>query len=62
MRVGVDMVAHITLQHGNIFKISFFLSCYVLLINVVIFSCLINFFDSLHVNLLAQSTFYLQDN
>ena len=22
MRVGVDMVAHITLQHGNIFKIS----------------------------------------
>lgn len=23
MRVGVDMVAHITLQHGNIFKISF---------------------------------------
>ncbi|XWS58124.1 hypothetical protein CRYUN_Cryun08bG0007800 [Craigia yunnanensis] len=25
MRVGVDMVAHITLQHGNIFKISF---CY----------------------------------
>ncbi|CAN1219674.1 Protein DEHYDRATION-INDUCED 19 homolog 3 [Linum perenne] len=24
MRVGVDMVAHITLQHGNIFKISFF--------------------------------------
>ncbi|CAA0834658.1 Protein DEHYDRATION-INDUCED 19 homolog 3 [Striga hermonthica] len=26
MRVGVDMVAHITLQHGNIFKISFFLS------------------------------------
>ncbi|GMG99761.1 hypothetical protein Nepgr_001601 [Nepenthes gracilis] len=23
-RVGVDMVAHITLQHGNIFKISFF--------------------------------------
>ncbi|CAI9294158.1 unnamed protein product [Lactuca saligna] len=25
VRVGVDMVAHITLQHGNIFKISFFL-------------------------------------
>ncbi|KAK4491355.1 hypothetical protein RD792_002092 [Penstemon davidsonii] len=25
MRVGVDMVAHITLQHGNIFKISFIL-------------------------------------
>lgn len=25
MRVGVDMVAHITLQHGNIFKISFYL-------------------------------------
>ncbi|GKV31982.1 hypothetical protein SLEP1_g40628 [Rubroshorea leprosula] len=24
VRVGVDMVAHITLQHGNIFKISFF--------------------------------------
>lgn len=24
MRVGVDMVAHITLQHGNIYKISFF--------------------------------------
>lgn len=24
MRVGVDMVAHITLQHGNIFKISIF--------------------------------------
>lgn len=23
VRVGVDMVAHITLQHGNIFKISF---------------------------------------
>lgn len=23
MRVGVDMVAHITLHHGNIFKISF---------------------------------------
>ncbi|KHG14366.1 dehydration-induced 19 -like protein [Gossypium arboreum] len=23
LRVGVDMVAHITLQHGNIFKISF---------------------------------------
>lgn len=23
MRVGVDMVAHITLQHGSIFKISF---------------------------------------
>ncbi|XVF37309.1 hypothetical protein REPUB_Repub19eG0134900 [Reevesia pubescens] len=22
MRVGVDMVAHVTLQHGNIFKIS----------------------------------------
>ncbi|KAH7542987.1 hypothetical protein FEM48_Zijuj02G0134100 [Ziziphus jujuba var. spinosa] len=30
MRVGVDMVAHITLQHGNIFKISFCLSCYCL--------------------------------
>ncbi|KAK3198324.1 hypothetical protein Dsin_021739 [Dipteronia sinensis] len=28
MRVGYDMVAHITLQHGNIFKISFFPSCY----------------------------------
>lgn len=27
MRVGVDMVAHITLQHGNIFKISFY-CCY----------------------------------
>ncbi|KAK6159825.1 hypothetical protein DH2020_003206 [Rehmannia glutinosa] len=26
MRVGVDMVAHITLQHGNIFKISFYLN------------------------------------
>ncbi|KAG7024007.1 Protein DEHYDRATION-INDUCED 19-like 3, partial [Cucurbita argyrosperma subsp. argyrosperma] len=26
MRVGVDMVAHISLQHGNIFKISFYLS------------------------------------
>lgn len=26
MRVGVDMVAHITLQHGNIFKVSFLLS------------------------------------
>ncbi|CAA2967620.1 Hypothetical predicted protein [Olea europaea subsp. europaea] len=25
MRVGVDMVAHITLQHGNTFKISFLL-------------------------------------
>ncbi|KAL0364837.1 UNVERIFIED_CONTAM: protein dehydration-induced [Sesamum angustifolium] len=25
MRWGVDMVAHITLQHGNVFKISFFL-------------------------------------
>ncbi|KAL4370245.1 hypothetical protein AHAS_Ahas06G0046500 [Arachis hypogaea] len=24
LRVGVDMVAHITLQHGNILKISFF--------------------------------------
>ncbi|KAL9290432.1 putative drought induced 19 type, zinc-binding protein [Arabidopsis thaliana] len=24
VRVGVDMVAHITLQHANIFKISFF--------------------------------------
>lgn len=23
VRVGVDMVAHITLQHGNIFKIFF---------------------------------------
>lgn len=23
MRVGVDMVAHITLQHGSMFKISF---------------------------------------
>ncbi|KAL3515988.1 hypothetical protein ACH5RR_022890 [Cinchona calisaya] len=23
MRVGIDMVAHITLQHGNIFRISF---------------------------------------
>ncbi|KAI6684957.1 hypothetical protein NL676_030870 [Syzygium grande] len=28
MRVGVDMVAHITLQHGNIFKISFQLYMY----------------------------------
>ncbi|KAL5786756.1 hypothetical protein ACOSQ2_009148 [Xanthoceras sorbifolium] len=28
MRVGFDMVAHITLQHGNIFKISFFPSSY----------------------------------
>ena len=24
IRVGVNMVAHITLQHGNVFKISFF--------------------------------------
>ncbi|KAJ0013931.1 hypothetical protein Pint_19742 [Pistacia integerrima] len=29
MRVGVDMVAHITLQHGNIFKISFFPDAFV---------------------------------
>ncbi|KAM2243584.1 hypothetical protein ACFX1S_010389 [Malus domestica] len=28
MRVGVDMVAHITLQHGSIFKISFSLHNY----------------------------------
>ncbi|KAJ6876659.1 protein DEHYDRATION-INDUCED 19 [Populus alba x Populus x berolinensis] len=28
MRVGVDMVAHITLQHGNIFKISFSIDNY----------------------------------
>ncbi|KAL2536944.1 Protein DEHYDRATION-INDUCED 19-like protein 3 [Forsythia ovata] len=29
MRVGVDLVAHITLQHGNIFKISFsFILCF----------------------------------
>ncbi|KAK4476725.1 hypothetical protein RD792_015885 [Penstemon davidsonii] len=26
MRVGVDMVAHITSQHGNIFRISFYIS------------------------------------
>ncbi|KAJ4968899.1 hypothetical protein NE237_015600 [Protea cynaroides] len=24
MRVGMDMVAHITMQHGHLFKISFF--------------------------------------
>ncbi|KAL3814643.1 hypothetical protein ACJIZ3_015911 [Penstemon smallii] len=28
MRVGVDMVAHITSQHGNIFKISFYIILY----------------------------------
>ncbi|KAK9919934.1 hypothetical protein M0R45_028507 [Rubus argutus] len=30
LRVGIDMVAHITLQHGNIFKISFFFELCVL--------------------------------
>ncbi|KAG9155606.1 hypothetical protein Leryth_017027 [Lithospermum erythrorhizon] len=33
MRVGVDMVAHITLQHGNIFKISFWAFYFCLLLS-----------------------------
>ena len=37
MRVSVDMVAHITLQHGNIFKISF--SFELLIVSKVAFPC-----------------------
>lgn len=36
MRVGVDMVAHITLQHGNIFKISLTLFLFLLYIYIYI--------------------------
>lgn len=37
LRVGVDMVAHITLQHGNIFKISLFIEL------LFITNCLLSF-------------------
>ncbi|MBA0577630.1 hypothetical protein Golob_024213 [Gossypium lobatum] len=39
MRVGVDMVAHITLQHGNIFKIS---------LSIELFFCLSSFLFKLY--------------
>ncbi|KAE8712149.1 hypothetical protein F3Y22_tig00110263pilonHSYRG00081 [Hibiscus syriacus] len=41
MRVGLDMVAHIALQHGNIFKISFF-------IELSLMNGLWNFFSKFH--------------
>lgn len=31
-KVGLDIVGHITTQHANVFKISFFVFCFVLLL------------------------------
>lgn len=43
LRVGVDMVAHLALQHGNIFKISLFIEL------LFITNCLSSFLSKLYL-------------
>lgn len=64
MRVGVDMVAHITLQHGNIFKISFSIELLSITSSLQSFHALVSsqfFLVEFQVDLLEHSACVLKE-